>query len=128
VLRDLRQRVYDHFQRLSIGFHERYTSGRMVARLTSDMDSISELVDGVFEAVPQVLVNVALPARKPLAEMAKTRDVIEGVERRLGSGGRVLVRWSGTEPKLRVMVEGPDERAIRAMADSIASAAQHELR
>jgi ATP-binding cassette, subfamily B, bacterial len=46
VLRDLRQRVYDHFQRLSVGFHERYTSGRMVARLTSDMDSISELVDG----------------------------------------------------------------------------------
>jgi ABC-type multidrug transport system fused ATPase/permease subunit len=46
VLRELRQRVYDHFQRLSVGFHERYTSGRMVARLTSDMDSISELVDG----------------------------------------------------------------------------------
>jgi ATP-binding cassette subfamily B protein len=46
VLFDLRQRVYQHFQRLSIGFHERYTSGRMVARLTSDMDSISELVDG----------------------------------------------------------------------------------
>ncbi|GAA4694400.1 ABC transporter ATP-binding protein [Phytohabitans rumicis] len=46
VLLDLRQRVYDHFQRLSIGFHERYTSGRVVARLTSDMDSIAELVDG----------------------------------------------------------------------------------
>jgi ABC-type multidrug transport system fused ATPase/permease subunit len=46
VLYDLRQRVYGHFQRLSIGFHERYTSGRMVARLTSDMESISELVDG----------------------------------------------------------------------------------
>jgi len=46
VLLDLRKRVYEHFQRLSIGFHERYTSGRMVARLTSDMDSISELVDG----------------------------------------------------------------------------------
>ena len=46
VLLDLRRRVYDHFQRLSIGFHERYTSGRMVSRLTSDMDSIAELVDG----------------------------------------------------------------------------------
>ena len=46
VLRELRQRVYDHFQVLSVGFHERYTQGRMVARLTSDMDSISELVDG----------------------------------------------------------------------------------
>lgn len=46
ILLDLRQRVYEHFQRLSIGFHERYTSGRMVARLTSDMDTIAELVDG----------------------------------------------------------------------------------
>nr|WP_310375579.1 ABC transporter ATP-binding protein [Catenuloplanes atrovinosus] len=46
VLFDLRQRVYDTFQRLSVGFHERYTSGRMVARLTSDMDSIAELFDG----------------------------------------------------------------------------------
>jgi len=46
ILLDLGQRVYDHFQRLSIGFHERYTSGRVVSRLTSDMDSIGELVDG----------------------------------------------------------------------------------
>ncbi|MFI6760165.1 ABC transporter ATP-binding protein [Micromonospora sp. NPDC050417] len=46
VLIDLRQRVYEHFLRLSVGFHERYTSGRVIARLTSDMDSIAELVDG----------------------------------------------------------------------------------
>ena len=46
LLLDLRRRVYDHFQRLSVAFHERYTSGRVVARLTSDMDSIGELVDG----------------------------------------------------------------------------------
>jgi ATP-binding cassette, subfamily B, bacterial len=49
VLFDLRRRIFNHFQRLSIGFHERYTSGRVVARLTSDMDSISELVDGGIE-------------------------------------------------------------------------------
>ena len=46
VLLDLRQRIFDHFQRLSVSFHERYTSGRMVARLTSDMDSIAELTNG----------------------------------------------------------------------------------
>jgi ATP-binding cassette subfamily B protein len=49
ILLDLRQRVFKHFQRLSIGFHERYTSGRVVSRLTSDMDSISELTDGGIE-------------------------------------------------------------------------------
>jgi ATP-binding cassette subfamily B protein len=49
VLFDLRGRVYHHFQRLSVGFHERYTSGRVISRLTSDMDSISELLDGGIE-------------------------------------------------------------------------------
>jgi ABC-type multidrug transport system fused ATPase/permease subunit len=46
VLLDLRRRVYRHFQRLSLAFHERYTSGKVISRLTSDMDSISELADG----------------------------------------------------------------------------------
>ncbi|MBO0869263.1 MAG: ABC transporter ATP-binding protein [Micromonosporaceae bacterium] len=49
ILFDLRNRVYQHFQRLSVGFHERYTSGRVISRLTSDMDSISELLDGGIE-------------------------------------------------------------------------------
>ncbi|HEY2671041.1 MAG TPA: ABC transporter ATP-binding protein, partial [Rugosimonospora sp.] len=49
ILLDLRNRVYQHFQRLSVGFHERYTSGRVISRLTSDMDSISELLDGGIE-------------------------------------------------------------------------------
>ncbi|TDC47349.1 ABC transporter ATP-binding protein [Micromonospora sp. KC207] len=46
VLLELRQRVYGQFLRLSVGFHERYTSGRMISRLTSDLDSIAELLDG----------------------------------------------------------------------------------
>ncbi|MQA25213.1 MAG: ATP-binding cassette domain-containing protein [Micromonosporaceae bacterium] len=49
VLLDLRRRVYRHFQRLSPAFHERYTSGKTISRMTSDMDSISELADGGIE-------------------------------------------------------------------------------
>src|SRR5215471_10025607 len=65
ILFDLRNRVYIHFQRLSVGFHERYTSGRVIARLTSDMDSISELLDGgvddlVLSALSVVSVAVIL--------------------------------------------------------------------
>jgi ABC-type multidrug transport system fused ATPase/permease subunit len=58
VLLDLRRRVYDHFQRLSIGFHERYTSGRVVARLTSDMDSIAELTDGGIDELVLAALSV----------------------------------------------------------------------
>lgn len=46
VLYDLRTRVYDHFQRLSPAFHEKYTSGRVISRLTSDIDALAELLDG----------------------------------------------------------------------------------
>lgn len=58
VLLDLRQRVYDRFQRLSVGFHERYTAGRMISRLTSDMDTISELVDGGIEDLVLAALSV----------------------------------------------------------------------
>jgi ATP-binding cassette subfamily B protein len=58
ALLDLRRRVYAHFQKLSIEFHERYTSGRMVARLTSDMESISELVDGGIEDLVLAALSV----------------------------------------------------------------------
>ncbi|MGY3517007.1 ABC transporter ATP-binding protein [Micromonospora sp. PTRAS2] len=51
VLLELRQRVYGHFLRLSVGFHERYTSGRMISRLTSDLDSIAELLDGGVDSL-----------------------------------------------------------------------------
>jgi ATP-binding cassette subfamily B protein len=56
VLLDLRTRLFGHFQRLSLSFHERYTSGRVIARLTSDVDAISELLDtGVSQLVFAVL-------------------------------------------------------------------------
>ena len=58
ALLELRQRVFRHFQRLSISFHERFTSGRMVARLTSDMDTISELVDGGIEDLVLAALSV----------------------------------------------------------------------
>jgi ATP-binding cassette subfamily B protein len=58
VLLDLRTRVYRHLQRLSIGFHERFTSGRVIARLTSDVDNISELVDGALDDLVLAALSV----------------------------------------------------------------------
>ncbi|MEV8513932.1 ABC transporter ATP-binding protein [Dactylosporangium sp. NPDC051484] len=58
VLLDLRTRVYDHLQRLSISFHERFTSGRVIARLTSDVDNISELVDGALDDLVLAALSV----------------------------------------------------------------------
>ena len=54
-------------------------------------------------------------------------DAISAAERRLGSGGRVLVRPSGTEPALRVMVEGPDPALVVELADGLADLAKQRL-
>ncbi|PZF93974.1 ABC transporter ATP-binding protein [Micromonospora deserti] len=58
VLLDLRQRVYGHFLRLSVAFHERYTSGRMVSRLTSDLDSIAELAGGGIDSLVLAVLSI----------------------------------------------------------------------
>jgi ATP-binding cassette subfamily B protein len=58
ILADLRRRVYRHFLRLSLAFHERYTSGRVIARLTSDMDSISEMIDNGIDDLVLAGLNV----------------------------------------------------------------------
>jgi phosphoglucosamine mutase len=76
----------------------------------------------VMTRYPQVLVNLKVREKKPLDGIAEVQKVIARVERVLGADGRVLVRYSGTEPKARVMVEGPDERVIRGYADEIAGA------
>jgi phosphoglucosamine mutase len=88
---------------------------------------LSELARQAMERVPQVTESVTLPARRPLEEMAALARCTDAVRQSLGSDGRVLVRWSGTEPKLRVMVEGPDEERIAAMAQELIAAARQDV-
>ena len=81
-----------------------------------------------MERVPQVLENVTLP-RPPAArgDGRRCSALIARVETALGEEGRVLVRWSGTEPKLRVMVEGPDEARIGTIAQDLVAAAREDV-
>ncbi len=88
---------------------------------------LSELAQEAMERVPQVLESVTLPARRPLEDMASLQRLIGQAKATLGNEGRVLVRWSGTEPKLRVMVEGPDEARIGALACDLIAAARRDV-
>lgn len=87
----------------------------------------SELAAEALDRVPQVLESVTLSARRPLQEMAHLSSLTAKVAAELGSRGRVLVRWSGTEPKLRVMIEGPHEDRIRALAMGLVDAARSDV-
>lgn len=89
---------------------------------------LSELARGVMTRVPQVLVNTKLPQRRPLEDMPLTTKAVRAAEKQLGKRGRVVVRWSGTEAKLRVMIEGEDEPSIKVLAATIAQTATAELR
>ena len=80
-----------------------------------------------MQRFPQVLVNVKVQRRAKLTEIPGIADAMSRVERRLGHQGRLLVRYSGTEPLLRIMLEGRDERAIELWANEIAKEVRKHL-
>ena len=100
---------------------------QLVANVLRESRPLSELAREAMQAVPQTLVNARLPQRRPLSEMPETLAEVKRVEGELGADGRVVIRWSGTEPKLRVMVEGEDQQQIEALAGGILDKAKSEL-
>ncbi|MCK6370918.1 MAG: phosphoglucosamine mutase, partial [Gammaproteobacteria bacterium] len=86
-------------------------TGKRLAELTAGMTRF-----------PQVLVNVRTARRVEIDNAGGIRNAIAEVEGRLGDRGRVVVRASGTEPVVRVMVEGQDQAEVRQMAEQIAQA------
>jgi len=88
--------------------------------------ALSELAR-CFEPVPQVQLNVAVREKRPFSSLPAVQKAIQGVEGALRGEGRVLVRYSGTENKARVLVEGPDARRIAGHADRIAAELRRAL-
>ena len=82
---------------------------------------------GQLTAYPQILLNVRVKAKPDLSDVPGIAAAVCDVERRLGDAGRVLVRYSGTEPLLRVMLEGPDQRQIQDWAEEIAAHVRRHL-
>jgi phosphoglucosamine mutase len=92
-------------------------------------DSGRELADLASELVtyPQVLVNVRVREKRELRDVAEIADAMQRVEQRLAGHGRLLVRYSGTEPLLRVMIEGKDQQEIQGWAREIADRVKQHL-
>jgi phosphoglucosamine mutase len=101
---------------------------QVLEMMLAEKHPLSELAKQVMERVPQVLENVTLAARRPLSEMPLLSAASAKIEKALGDEGRILVRWSGTEPKLRILVEGEDPTRIAALAKELAEAAQKDTK
>ena len=93
---------------------------RVLEIMVTEQKPLSELAT-VMTRTPQTLVNVMIDEKRPLAGLADVQKMIATVEADLGSEGRVLVRYSGTERKVRVMIEGPNQGKIHAQAEQIAA-------
>ena len=91
-------------------------TGRTLADLASELTTY-----------PQVLVNVRVERKVDLKTVPEIAKVMSAVESRLAGNGRLLIRYSGTEPLLRIMIEGQDQREISAWADEIADAVRQHL-
>jgi phosphoglucosamine mutase len=91
----------------------------LLAVMLREGKPLSELAR-CFEPVPQAQLNVAVREKRPLETLPGVARAIASVEQALAGEGRVMVRYSGTEDKARVLVEGPDARRIREHAEAIA--------
>ena len=102
---------------------------QVCAAVLKEKRPVSEVMH-LFEPVPQLLKNVRLSDRtlaKTALESDSLKIVIDKTERTLGDSGRLLIRASGTEPLIRIMLEGENRDQIKAMADEIADALVAEV-
>ena len=97
------------------------TALQILATMVRSGKPLSELA-GCMRRFPQVLQNIRVRRREDLTALPAVQREIQQAEIALTGCGRVLVRYSGTEPLVRVMVEGPDEERIQSLAGNIATA------
>ncbi len=87
---------------------------------------LSELLEG-FERFPQVLINVPVTKKTPIEELPTLVAAIRKAEEDFAGNGRVLIRYSGTESKARVMVEGNDAATVSRVAEALADELRRAL-
>jgi phosphoglucosamine mutase len=102
------------------------TALHLLARMADTGRSLADLA-GVMTPLPQVLINVANVNRSAVATAPGLNEVVAAARAQLGETGRVLLRPSGTEPLVRVMVEAPTDAQARAVAEDLAAAVAREI-
>ncbi len=91
-------------------------SGRTLSQLTAGM-----------KRLPQLIINVKVSSKPPLDSIPEITDSINSLEAELAGKGRLLVRYSGTENKLRIMIEGEDQDVIQRQAESLAEVVRRSI-
>jgi phosphoglucosamine mutase len=104
------------------GLHTALAIGELIAESGRKFSELE-----TFEPMPQVLVNQKVRSKPPLDTLSQYKAAVEDAERALGGKGRVLVRYSGTENLVRVMVEGDDSEKISLLAEQLRASLASEI-
>ena len=93
--------------------------------MVEERRSVKELVSGL-EVFPQMMINVKVKSGSPgaaaIIDSPTVKNAVERVEKQIAGEGRVVLRASGTEPVIRVMVEGRKQKEVSELADQLAAA------
>ncbi|MDR0956441.1 MAG: hypothetical protein LBL77_01025 [Endomicrobium sp.] len=99
----------------------------ILSALCDTNKSMSEFMN-VMERFPQVLLNKKVCQKVPIDKLLNSCKLIENYKKLLGINGRIVVRYSGTEDILRIMVEGEDSDQVKIIADDIAASIEKEIK
>jgi phosphoglucosamine mutase len=102
------------------------TASQVLSLMKSSNASLSKLASRI-KLFPQVLMNVEVEKRQDIRSIPEIESAVKAAEKRLGSRGRVLVRASGTEPKIRVMLEGEDDKLIAKLGRDISRVIREKM-
>jgi phosphoglucosamine mutase len=114
------------FPGLSLAGDGLITTLRLLRAMRAENGSLSELTEG-FRRFPQILVNVRVREKPPFDQVPSVSNLATKTEEKLGDRGRLLLRYSGTEPLARVMIEGEKQDEIDSYANALAEAIRAEL-
>ncbi|MGH9969310.1 MAG: phosphoglucosamine mutase [Pyrinomonadaceae bacterium] len=114
------------FPRLSLAGDGMITTICLLRAMSDEGKPLHALTEG-FRRYPQVLVNVQVREKRPFEEVEQIHSLVRETESKLGAGGRLLLRYSGTEPLARVMIEGDDQNTIEGYAKDLASVIRQTL-
>ena len=114
------------FPKISLAGDGIITTIMLLRAMQRRRQSLSDMTGG-FQRYPQLLLNVCVGEKRPFEDMPSVKRAALEVEQSLNGRGRLLLRYSGTEPLARIMIEGEDERQIAGYADKLAQAIRKEI-
>ena len=112
--------------KLSLAGDGMMTTLYLLRAMRDQEKSLTALTDG-FRRYPQTLVNVRVREKRPFTELPAVQKLAREVEQKLADRGRLLLRYSGTEPLARIMIEGESEAEVQLHASALAAAIRAEL-